>query len=150
VERLLVGFGHAQLPERLPEMSAPRASSAVAVLRAAFADPSAGARAERELASLCADGQVDLLDGVLVDWPATAAQPRWRALRNVPRIGALPDPSWASYVRPVGREGGAIVALVSVAQQTMLVEQLTSWGALVGATILSATEYEELRHPPYA
>jgi hypothetical protein len=76
---------------------------------AIFTSGSSALQAEELLSQLCADGDVDVLDGALIDWPKNSRVPLRRPLRNLPRLSALPEHLWDSWANQLG--SGRVVGL---------------------------------------
>ncbi len=128
---------------------------------AQFAGRTNARRGEDLLGQLCADGDLDVLDGAMVDWPPAAAAPLWRPLQNLPRLAALPDSAWTTallhppdtdqsallpHPRALARDHSTIIAICITATADRVHDELTRAGARVRTTTISAQLYTELRH----
>lgn len=119
-------------------------------------------RGEDLLGRLCADGDLDILDGTLLDWPLNTPAPVWRPLRNLPRLAALTQSVWASVLRlptsdisghsvlpplaaPMARGQGAVVAICTAHPIDRVRNELAETGAAVRTTAVSAEQYNQLR-----
>ncbi|MEV4517886.1 hypothetical protein AB0K00_54115 [Dactylosporangium sp. NPDC049525] len=126
-------------------------------VRLPVADPRS---CEERLAGLWVDGVVEVLDGVVLRWPAEVARPRLRPLQNVPRLAALPEGVWGELTAGPS-SGGARLVPVSIpalspgssvilafctgADTEALPAELSRDGADVASTVVDATWYAALR-----
>jgi hypothetical protein len=136
---------------------------------AVFADAPGARQAEQLFGRLCADGLVDVLDGILIDQPTGGRLSR-RPLENLPRLAALPEPVWAAVTEQLAGDradarrmlvpltatwpsGGSAVLVFCVSPSTDLARALRSGGASVTEAPLETDHYTALRHgdgPPRA
>ncbi len=120
--------------------------------------PNANPRSGEDLLGrLCAEGDLDVLDGVVVYWPPDAPSLEWRPLRNVPRRAALAESAWAAAVRQPGqpvlpplvgtiaRDRSTIIAICVTPRIDVVRDELVRTGASVRVASVSDELYTELR-----
>ena len=145
-----------------PAAAGPSPSPAATVYVAVFSIRTDALLGERMIARLSADGAVDLLDGLVLDWPPDDPVTGWRPLENVPRLAALRPAVWTAtlasptYVPglsllPAGsgpRPGQA--AVVAICRGAGRVEDLRGGLERLGATVhcaeISGEHYGHLRN----
>lgn len=116
--------------------------------------------AEQTLARLCAEEFVEVFDGVVVEWPASASRATLRSLRNLPRTAALPQAAWrvvedraragcrGAAADPLGAAAAqlgpgmhAILAICAGSDGLRLVEAGERCGVVVTATDIDVNRY---------
>ena len=120
-------------------------------------------RGEDLLGRLCADGDLDVLDGALVDWPPSAPAPIWHPLRNLPRIAALTQAAWTATLdqstpsqsadpgpirlpAKLARGRSAVIAICITNAIDRVRNELAQTGATVHINTIAAEVYTQLRN----
>jgi hypothetical protein len=136
----------------------------VVIYVALFVDRPNVRRAEDLLAQLWVDGQLEVFDGTLLDWPVGSPHPLRRPLQSLPRLAALPEPVWAAcqghlqspshthdLLPPLpgalasGRS--AIIAFCATTAPERVKTDLEATGAAVATALISTHHYSRLRQP---
>jgi hypothetical protein len=137
----------------------------VVVYVAVFAHRPDVRRGEDLLGWLWEQGQVEVLDGALLDWPTDSIDPLRRPLQSLPRLAALREPVWATCTASLqsttphwGRQllptpdaafapgHSAIVAFCATTKPDQVTANLESTGATVTVAVIAAARYKQLRH----
>lgn len=118
-------------------------------------------RGEDALGQLCAEAALEILDGMLLDWPGAAAHPAQRPLQNLPRTSALPSATWSALLgclqpaatgdllprpaAPLTPGRSSIVAFSTARTPDPVRRQLEGVGAQVTTAPVSMHRYAQLR-----
>ena len=116
---------------------------------------------EQLLGRLAADGDLDVLDGAVVEWPPDAPTPVRHPLRNVPRLAALTEAAWDAALQPNGdrllhpeltaaatalvRGHSAVIAICAACMNDQVQQELRQTGANVDRFMISTEMYTKFR-----